>query len=84
MQSSEMWIGTSYALAAGMLQAGLIQEAWTTARGAYQACYQDFGLWFNTPEALMLDGTYRANAYMRPLAIWAIEWVRQNVRAKQS
>ena len=73
MQSEEMWIGTSYALAAGMLQAGLVEEAFHTARGAYQAVYRDTGLWFQTPEALTLKGVYRALGYMRPLAIWALQ-----------
>jgi len=73
MQSEEMWIGTSYALAAAMLQAGLVEQAFHTAHGAYRAVYHDYGLWFQTPEALTLQGVYRALGYMRPLAIWAIQ-----------
>jgi non-lysosomal glucosylceramidase len=82
MQSQEMWIGTSYAVAAGMLHAGLVEQAFATARGAYQAVYQDYGLWFQTPEALTLQGVYRALGYMRPLAIWAMQWAweRRNDR----
>jgi len=82
LQSQEMWIGTSYALAAGMLQAEMLEEAFTTARGAYQAIYRDYGLWFQTPEALQPNGTYRALGYMRPLAIWAIQWAWERRKQK--
>jgi uncharacterized protein (DUF608 family) len=74
MQSAEMWLGTTYSLAAGMLQEDLVDEAFTTARGAYLAVYQDYGLWFRTPEAITLAGVHRAVGYMRPLAIWAMQW----------
>ncbi len=29
---------------------------------------------FQTPEAWTIDGYYRSLAYMRPLAIWAMQW----------
>lgn len=71
-QSSEVWTGTTYALAAFMLGRGLIDEAWSTAWGAYNVTYNR-GLWFRTPEAYDEDGNFRASLYLRPLAIWAIE-----------
>jgi non-lysosomal glucosylceramidase len=71
-QSAEVWIGTTYALAAFMLGRGLIDEAWQTAWGAYDVTYNR-GLWFRTPEAYDEAGNYRASLYLRPLAIWAIE-----------
>jgi non-lysosomal glucosylceramidase len=74
MQSQEVWTGTTFALAAAMLQEGLLEQAFTTARGIYTCVYEDFGLWFQTPEAISADGTVRAIAYMRPLAIWAMQW----------
>jgi non-lysosomal glucosylceramidase len=77
IQSSEMWTGTTYALAAAMLQAGLEQESFITAKGVYQSVYTDFGLWFQTPEAINYEGVIRALGYMRPLAIWAIQWAYQ-------
>ena len=49
-QSPEVWVGTTYALAAFMLGRGLEQEAWRTARGAWNVTYNR-GLWFRTPEA---------------------------------
>jgi len=71
-QSKEVWIGTTYALAAFMLGRGLVEEGWETARGAAAVTYGR-GLWFRTPEAYDLDGNFRASLYLRPLAIWAIE-----------
>jgi non-lysosomal glucosylceramidase len=71
-QSPEVWVGTTYALAAFMLGRGLDDEAWQTARGAWNVTYNR-GLWFRTPEAYDENGNYRASLYLRPLAIWAIE-----------
>jgi non-lysosomal glucosylceramidase len=71
-QSSEVWVGTTYALAAFMLGRGLTDEGWSTARGAYNVTYNR-GLWFRTPEAYDEAGNFRASLYLRPLAIWAIE-----------
>jgi non-lysosomal glucosylceramidase len=71
-QSKEVWVGTTYALAAFMLGRGLTEEGWETARGAAAVTYGR-GLWFRTPEAYDRDGNYRASLYLRPLAIWAIE-----------
>jgi non-lysosomal glucosylceramidase len=71
-QSAEVWVGTTYALAAFMLGRGLDKEAWQTARGAWNVTYNR-GFWFRTPEAYDAAGNYRASLYLRPLSIWAIE-----------
>ena len=71
-QSAEVWVGTSYALAAFMIGRGLLDEGWETARGVAAVTYER-GLWFRTPEAYDRDGNFRASIYLRPLAIWAIE-----------
>jgi non-lysosomal glucosylceramidase len=71
-QSGEVWVGTTYALAAFMIGRGLVDEGWETARGVADVTYQR-GLWFRTPEAFDVDGDFRASIYLRPLAIWAIE-----------
>ena len=73
-QSQEVWVGTTYALAAGMYQEGLHDEAWQTAWGLYNVTYLTKGLWFRTPEAWDQDGNFRASMYMRPQAIWALEY----------
>ena len=71
-QSAEVWVGTTYALAAFMIGRGLVDEGWQTARGAAEVTYER-GLWFRTPEAYDRRGNFRASLYLRPLAIWAIE-----------
>jgi non-lysosomal glucosylceramidase len=50
------------------------KEAFITAEGIYNMVYEDYGLWFQTPEALSVDESVRAISYMRPLAVWAIQW----------
>ncbi|MEM2143325.1 MAG: non-lysosomal glucosylceramidase [Candidatus Thorarchaeota archaeon] len=72
LQSSEVWVGTTYALAALMVHEGLVDEALRTAEGAYNVVYRDRGYWFRTPEAWTEQGDFRASLYMRPLAIWAL------------
>ncbi len=74
LQSQEIWTGATFGVAAAMLQAGLVDEAFKTTRGIYQVIYEDYGLWFQTPEAISAQGNVRAISYMRPLAIWAIQW----------
>lgn len=71
-QSAEVWVGTTYALAAFMIGRGLTDEGWSTASGAAAVTYE-CGLWFRTPEAYDEAGNFRASLYLRPLAIWAIE-----------
>lgn len=73
-QSQEVWAGITYALAAHMLQAGLDEMAWKTAWGPYHQTYEAGALWFRTPEAWFRDGRFRASMYMRPGAIWAMEY----------
>ena len=79
-QSPEVWVGTTYALAAFMIGRGLVEEGWETARGAATVTYER-GLWFRTPEAYDRDGNFRASLYLRPLAIWAIEDALRRRRA---
>jgi non-lysosomal glucosylceramidase len=75
-QSQEVWLGTTYTLAALMLARGLDDLAWETAAGPVRVTYER-GLWFRTPEAYDRTGNYRASLYLRPLAIWAIEDARR-------
>jgi non-lysosomal glucosylceramidase len=78
-QSQEVWTGTTYAVAAAMLQEGMEAEAMRTAHGVVKTGWEDMGYWFQMPEAWNRDGNYRALAYMRPLAIWAMQWARERV-----
>ncbi|HEX7472692.1 MAG TPA: glycoside hydrolase family 116 protein, partial [Candidatus Limnocylindrales bacterium] len=79
-QSQEVWVGTSYALAAFMIGRGLVQEGWETAAGTARVTYER-GLWFRTPEAYDENGDFRAAMYLRPLAIWSIEDALRRTRA---
>lgn len=76
MQSREIWTGTTYAVAAAMIYEGLVEQAFKTAEGVFKAGWSadGFGYWFQTPEAWTTSGHFRSLAYMRPLAIWAMQW----------
>lgn len=74
LQSQEVWTGTTYALAATLLHEGMESEAWETAKGIVESTYEELGYWFNTPEAWDARGDHRSLGYMRPLAIWAMQW----------
>ena len=76
MQSREIWTGVTYAVAAAMIHAGMVNQGFTTAEGIFSAGWSEegFGYWFQTPEAWTVDGHYRSLIYMRPLAIWAMQW----------
>ncbi|KAM0932259.1 putative glucosylceramidase [Dioscorea sansibarensis] len=76
MQSREIWTGVTYSVAANMLLAGMEHQAFTTAEGIFTAGWSEegFGYWFQTPEGWTTDGHYRSLIYMRPLAIWAMQW----------
>ncbi len=87
-QGDEVWVGTSYAFAAHLVQEGLVDEGMHTAYGVYQVVYSPFGqgYFFKTPEAYLDpdetlwndpnakygDKTFRAMKYMRPGAVWAL------------
>jgi len=45
----------------------------------YTGTYETFGYWFQTPEAWDYKGRFRAGAYMRPLAIWAMQWAWEHL-----
>lgn len=74
MQSREIWTGVTYAAAAAMIHEGMNEQAFTAAQGVFLAGWSDLGYWFQTPEAWTIDGYFRSLAYMRPLAIWAMQW----------
>ncbi|KAE9602071.1 putative glucosylceramidase [Lupinus albus] len=84
MQSREIWSGVTYALAATMIQEDMFDMAFQTASGVYEAVWSKDGLGyaFQTPEAWSTKDEYRSLCYMRPLAIWAMQW--ELSRAKQS
>ncbi|KAI4338292.1 hypothetical protein L6164_016634 [Bauhinia variegata] len=83
MQSREIWTGVTYGLAATMILAGMEEEAFTTAEGIFIAGWSEegYGYWFQTPEGWTLDGHYRSLIYMRPLAIWGMQYALNRPKA---
>ncbi|HEX3119886.1 MAG TPA: non-lysosomal glucosylceramidase [Candidatus Acidoferrum sp.] len=74
-QAQEVWVGTSFGLAALFLSEGLTKEAYHTAWGIHHVVYETKGYWFRTPEAWDDTGNFRAPMYMRPAAVWAMEMI---------
>ncbi|KAF5962009.1 hypothetical protein HYC85_003218 [Camellia sinensis] len=76
MQSREIWTGVTYSVAATMILAGMEEQAFTTAEGIFIAGWSEegYGYSFQTPEAWSIDGHFRSLIYMRPLAIWGMQW----------
>jgi non-lysosomal glucosylceramidase len=73
-QVTEVWTGTTFGVASHMLSEGMRDEAFKTAQGVYNVVWRDRGYFFRTPEAYDEDGMYRASMYMRPGAIWSMEY----------
>ena len=73
-QTQEVWSGITLALASELAGAGMKDEALKTARGVYNVVYRDKGYWFRTPEAWDQQGDFRASMYLRPGAVWAIDY----------
>ncbi len=57
-----------------MLSKGQHDKAWKTIEGMYNLCYNELGLAFQMPEALIKSNVYRSLGYMRPLCIWSIQY----------
>ncbi|KAL0391643.1 UNVERIFIED_CONTAM: Non-lysosomal glucosylceramidase [Sesamum radiatum] len=76
LQSREIWCGVTYSVAASMIQEDMVDMAFKTAFGIYEAAWSEHGLGFSfqTPEGWTPEGEYRSLCYMRPLAIWAMQW----------
>jgi len=78
LQSDEVWTGTSYFLAALMIDAGLRDEALHTAYGVYHTTYvnRDTAFWFNTPESwrvpTLVARPSNPEQYQRPRAVWEL------------
>ncbi|XP_027119001.1 uncharacterized protein [Coffea arabica] len=75
MQSREIWTGVTYAVAANMILAGMVEQGFTTAEGIFLAGWSEegHGYAFQTPEGWSIDGHFRSLLYMRPLSIWGIQ-----------
>jgi non-lysosomal glucosylceramidase len=74
-QAQECWVGTSWCVAAGMLQQGMTQQAEEIGRSLYDTIWDEGQLWFRTPEAWYKGvKVTRADYYMRATAVWALKY----------
>jgi non-lysosomal glucosylceramidase len=73
-QIEEVWTGTTFGVASHMIAEGLASEGFATAKGVNNVVWRDRGYFFRTPEAYDIHGLFRASMYMRPGAIWAMEY----------
>lgn len=73
-QAQECWVGTSWCVAAGMLQQGMTEQAEEIGLSLYNTIWDDAQLWFRTPEAWYKGANRtRADYYMRATAVWALK-----------
>ena len=52
----------------------LKRMAMNTLQGIHNGGWEEYGYWFATPEGWEANGNYRSLGYMRPLAIWAVQF----------
>ncbi len=73
-QAQECWVGTSWCVAAGMLQQGMTEQAEEIGRSLCNTIWDEGQLWFRTPEAWHKGVKWiRAEYYMRATAVWALK-----------
>ncbi|MBA0717145.1 hypothetical protein Golax_004983 [Gossypium laxum] len=75
----KLWNGSYFNydnMAATMIHEDMVDMAFHTASGIFESVWSEEGLGysFQTPEAWNTDDQYRSLTYMRPLAIWAMQW----------
>jgi len=73
-QIEEVWTGTTFGVASHMIAEGMRDQGFATAKGVYNVVWRDRGYFFRTPEAYDIRGLFRASMYMRPGAIWSMEY----------
>ncbi|HWR15729.1 MAG TPA: non-lysosomal glucosylceramidase [Terriglobales bacterium] len=83
-QVEEVWVGTTFSVASHMISEGLKEQGFATAKGVNNVVWVDRGYWFRTPEAYNAQGFYRASMYMRPGAIWAMEYSLEGAAQKSA
>lgn len=82
-QVEEVWTGTTFSVASHMIAEGMTAEGFATAKGVNNVVWRDRGYFFRTPEAYDIHGMFRASMYMRPAAIWAMEYALEQNPKKE-
>lgn len=72
-QGRDVWVGANFALATLYLKHGLSKEAQAILNTMSEVIYER-GFFFRTPEGWDTKGHFTATMYMRPNAIWALEF----------
>jgi non-lysosomal glucosylceramidase len=72
-QGRDVWVGANFALVTLYIKHGMSQEAQSILNTMSSAIYQR-GFFFRTPEGWDTQGHFTATMYMRPNAIWALEF----------
>ena len=80
MQSQEVWTGVTYAAGRGHAARGLGRPGVQYRRGRCPHHLRAQRLLVPNPRSVGPQGNYRSIAYMRPLAIWAMQWAWERRR----
>ncbi|MDR2428238.1 MAG: hypothetical protein LBD62_00350 [Candidatus Margulisbacteria bacterium] len=72
-QGRDIWVGTNFALCSLFLKNGLRREAEKILNLMAEIIYRR-GFFFRTPEGWDANGHFTATMYMRPNAIWSLEF----------
>jgi len=66
--------GPPSGVASHMIAEGMRDQGFATAKGVYNVVWRDRGYFFRTPRPTTSGGLFRASMYMRPGAIWSMEY----------
>ena len=72
-QGRDVWIGANFAICSLMLHHGQTKPAGKILESLANIIY-DRGFFFRTPEGWDTNGHFTATMYMRPNAIWSLEF----------
>jgi uncharacterized protein (DUF608 family) len=72
-QGRDVWVGANFALCSLFLKNGLRKEAEKILNIMAEIIYRR-GFFFRTPEGWDSQGHFTATMYMRPNAIWSLEF----------
>jgi non-lysosomal glucosylceramidase len=72
-QGRDVWVGANFALATLFMKNGMEKEAQEVLDTMSDIIYRR-GFFFRTPEGWDTEGQFTATMYMRPNAVWALEF----------
>ncbi|MFC1482888.1 GH116 family glycosyl hydrolase [Candidatus Margulisiibacteriota bacterium] len=72
-QANDVWVGANYAFASLLFHFGMHKEAEKIVNTMIKITFEK-GFFFRTPEGWDTEGHFTATMYMRPNAIWSLEF----------